>query len=239
MVQDYGNHSSTPWLKAVHVLGYYITVRNNIFDASYADGNLLALTQIEIENYAYMPTPTGTHIYNNTFYGKGDNLVNGVTGVRVFAGVTDAVIRNNYLSYPDAISTKTIVEDNSGVAVVSNNVMTDTPVFVDPDNIDPLLRNFDITAQTTEVIDQGYTVPNYEDFTGFSRVGLAYDIGAFEYSDGGVSNPTCSDGIQNGDETGVDCGGSCPPCETPVLQGLRRGAFRMAGSAVNFVETVE
>jgi hypothetical protein len=24
--------------------------------------------------------------------------------------------------------------------------------------------------------------------------------------------PTCSDGIQNGDETGVDCGGSCPPC---------------------------
>ncbi|SFW56545.1 hypothetical protein SAMN02927921_02357 [Sinomicrobium oceani] len=24
---------------------------------------------------------------------------------------------------------------------------------------------------------------------------------------------TCSDGIQNGDETGVDCGGSCEPCE--------------------------
>ncbi len=26
--------------------------------------------------------------------------------------------------------------------------------------------------------------------------------------------PTCNDGIQNGDETGVDCGGSCEPCET-------------------------
>ncbi len=25
---------------------------------------------------------------------------------------------------------------------------------------------------------------------------------------------TCDDGIQNGDETGVDCGGSCEPCET-------------------------
>ncbi|NND87693.1 MAG: hypothetical protein HKM28_00435 [Flavobacteriaceae bacterium] len=25
---------------------------------------------------------------------------------------------------------------------------------------------------------------------------------------------TCSDGIMNGDETGVDCGGSCEPCET-------------------------
>lgn len=24
--------------------------------------------------------------------------------------------------------------------------------------------------------------------------------------------PTCTDGIRNGDETDVDCGGSCPPC---------------------------
>ncbi|MDO5972532.1 hypothetical protein Q4Q35_22245 [Flavivirga aquimarina] len=31
--------------------------------------------------------------------------------------------------------------------------------------------------------------------------------------DGGGSSATCSDGIQNGDETGVDCGGSaCSPC---------------------------
>lgn len=30
--------------------------------------------------------------------------------------------------------------------------------------------------------------------------------------------PTCSDGIQNGDETGVDCGGSCPACvATPMV----------------------
>jgi hypothetical protein len=32
---------------------------------------------------------------------------------------------------------------------------------------------------------------------------------------GSAPTPTCSDGIQNGDETGVDCGGSvCPPCAT-------------------------
>ena len=30
----------------------------------------------------------------------------------------------------------------------------------------------------------------------------------------GGNQPTCEDGIQNGDETGVDCGGTCPPCET-------------------------
>lgn len=27
-----------------------------------------------------------------------------------------------------------------------------------------------------------------------------------------TTEPTCNDGIQNGDETGVDCGGSCEPC---------------------------
>ncbi|MEL7422377.1 MAG: M43 family zinc metalloprotease [Bacteroidota bacterium] len=33
---------------------------------------------------------------------------------------------------------------------------------------------------------------------------------------GGSSGPTCDDGIQNGDETGVDCGGSsCPACPPP------------------------
>ncbi len=30
------------------------------------------------------------------------------------------------------------------------------------------------------------------------------------------NTPTCTDGIQNGDETGVDCGGSCEPCNVPV-----------------------
>ncbi|MDY8138065.1 GEVED domain-containing protein [Aquimarina sp. 2201CG5-10] len=31
-----------------------------------------------------------------------------------------------------------------------------------------------------------------------------------------TTDPTCNDGIQNGDETGVDCGGSCSPCQTDV-----------------------
>lgn len=32
----------------------------------------------------------------------------------------------------------------------------------------------------------------------------------------GGGGSTCDDGIQNGDETGIDCGGSCPPCTPPV-----------------------
>lgn len=35
--------------------------------------------------------------------------------------------------------------------------------------------------------------------------------------------PTCSDGIQNGDETGVDCGGSCAACPATCDDGIQNG----------------
>ena len=38
----------------------------------------------------------------------------------------------------------------------------------------------------------------------------------------GGSTPTCTDGIQNGNETGVDCGGSCPACPT-CNDGIQNG----------------
>ena len=43
-----------------------------------------------------------------------------------------------------------------------------------------------------------------------------------DYYDGSTPpDPTCSDGTQNGTETGIDCGGSCPACELPVSGGVR------------------
>lgn len=36
-------------------------------------------------------------------------------------------------------------------------------------------------------------------------------------------NPTCDDGILNGDETGIDCGGSCVPCSSTCNNGQKDG----------------
>ena len=53
-----------------------------------------------------------------------------------------------------------------------------------------------------------------------SDTGLA--TGSYDLSDNWITVireavvPTCNDGIQNGDETGVDCGGSCEPCNTDM-----------------------
>lgn len=49
---------------------------------------------------------------------------------------------------------------------------------------------------------------------------------ATQFCLGGAPAPTCTDGIQNGDETGVDCGGSsCAPCVTPptCTDGIQNG----------------
>lgn len=45
--------------------------------------------------------------------------------------------------------------------------------------------------------------------------------------DDATPEPTCTDGIQNGDETGIDCGGSCDPCEVGI-----QGRWQSSGSNV-------
>ncbi len=40
------------------------------------------------------------------------------------------------------------------------------------------------------------------------------EVEDYTVSIGAGTDPTCTDGIQNGDETGIDCGGSCAPCDT-------------------------
>merc|ERR1712117_159039 len=46
--------------------------------------------------------------------------------------------------------------------------------------------------------------------------------------------PTCSDGLRNGDETGVDCGGSCSAC--PPTCTLENASLAQAGSSICFID---
>ena len=47
-------------------------------------------------------------------------------------------------------------------------------------------------------------------------------IGNFSFCLGNITTPTCIDGIKNGNETGIDCGGSCPACPT-CSDGIKNG----------------
>lgn len=59
-------------------------------------------------------------------------------------------------------------------------------------------------------------------------------------------NFNCSDGVQNGDETGIDCGGSCAACSDPQMiakqqeayQALRRKLVRERSTLTAFQQTM-
>ena len=74
-----------------------------------------------------------------------------------------------------------------------------------------------------------YQVTGLSENTNYSFYVIAKDAAGNESSPSNTINettltaPTCNDGIQNGDETGVDCGGSscptCPPSDVVLNQG--------------------
>ncbi|WP_394750904.1 DUF4331 family protein [Spongiimicrobium salis] len=64
-------------------------------------------------------------------------------------------------------------------------------------------------------------------FTMTFMVSCSNDDGDFDP----IASASCTDGIMNGDETGIDCGGSCMPCE----QGMQDPDFSGTFSQVDYM----
>ncbi len=177
-------------------------------------------------------------LWNNIIYGYG-SLSN--TANDVFVIWTQAGNVNNFDGTADMYNN--IIIDTNGFNYVpatyqrapnnyENNIWYSTNVS------SPVLPSWDLTAisqdplftspstndftlqYSSPAIDAGTALASVpDDFLGISRPqGSAYDIGAFEYVS--AAEETCSDSIQNQDETGVDCGGVCEACIVPTTYGL-------------------
>lgn len=89
------------------------------------------------------------------------------------------------------------------------------------------VSNYDVYqdgVQIANVIGTSVQVTGLSESTTYSFYVIANDVAGNSSPQSNIVNettlsaPTCSDGIQNGDETGVDCGGSsCAPCATSTL----------------------
>ncbi len=158
---------------------HYTSVRNNIVDLT---GGSTGGFGIQIPQYPATPAPSNIEIYNNTIYRGNDGLDQSgyFIGVDIDPDVSSSIIRNNLVSFPYSTGIIDLIRDDSGVATVSNNLLTDTPYFVDPENVNPLSRDFHLTSGSTASIGQGYNVPVLHDFDGSLR-GVPYDIGAYVY----------------------------------------------------------
>lgn len=90
--------------------------------------------------------------------------------------------------------------------------------------------DFQINDSYGDGICCGYGQGSYDISVGGQSVASGGAFGSVEVANfcvGGGSGPTCDDGVQNGDETGVDCGGSacpaCPTCDDGVQNGDETG----------------
>ena len=194
LIHDYGTTGNNAWQIGLMFYSYYLTTRNNVFDASHPNFNLLSFYAINAGTYSNAeigedsdgipPTNTGIKVYNNTFYSHDNTLSGSPVGVKVKKNVQDIVIKNNYTVYTDATATiiDVLDESTSTIAVSNNNANTKTSYLSDPGNTTPISRNYSLLSTATATIDQGYSVPVYDDFDADKRTGT-FDIGAHMYGE--------------------------------------------------------
>lgn len=190
ILSDFGTGSdlSSPVQISLHVIGDHITVKNNIFDGK---GSINGYTGIEVSGTTFKNS-YNNRIYHNSFY-KNDfhsNSESEFTGISIKANANDTQVVNNLIMHPfENITFEYSVFDQGINSLISHNLLTHDPVYVNPDHVIPLSRDYHLITQCS-AIDQGMTLPVAHDFALNTRPsGQAYDIGAFEYQQGESTLP--------------------------------------------------
>jgi len=123
--------------------------------------------------------------------------------------------------------TVSITAPMNNASVVAGSTITVSANAADSDGTVSSVTFFDGATQigspdTTSPYSVSWTVPVAA--ASHSLTARALDNGGATTTSAGINvtaTSTCSDGVQNGTETGVDCGGSCPACSgTSPCSGL-------------------
>jgi len=168
---DFGTQNTKVPSIGLMVEGRYQTIRNNIIDGSNANAN--NYIGIFVERRGIEPTPLGNYIYNNTIYLT--QSASFFRAIQIAESANNTIIRNNFATALNS-SSATLINDLSGNAIYDHNLLESNPGFVDPQNNNPLLRDFRLGA-TSPAIDAGISVPVFDDFMDQLRAGT-YSLGA-------------------------------------------------------------
>ena len=166
-------------------------------------------------------------IANAQNYNMTTGSISGCSGTFYDSGGSGGTYQNseNY--------TFTICPTNPGDAVIVNfssfNIESgfdNLYIYNGPNTGSPLIGSYTGTNSPGMVVSTAGCLT----FVFTSDGSVTYDGWAATISCYTPATPTCSDGIQNGTETGVDCGGSCPAC-TDI--NISSGAFPSGPSVKN------
>jgi parallel beta-helix repeat protein len=151
------------------------------------------------------PYSINNKMQNNTFWNNGN-------GIWFFGSDSGNIAQNNIIAnssgygiaaYSDFIPSEYTSSNNLTFNNIAGNLLNITNSSGRTD--DPLLNADGTLVNLSPAIDAGMDI-------GLDFYGSAPDIGAFEYIS---TSETCTDNIQNQDETGIDCGGVCEACIIP------------------------
>ena len=139
----------------------------------------------------------------------------------------EVVVTINLDNYPEETSWQ--ITDSGGSVVASGgtygNQADGSTVTIDLCLVDGCY-DFTISDSYGDGICCGYGNGSYSVDNNGTNLASGGSFGSSETTNfclGGGSTPTCNDGILNGNETGVDCGGpdcdACPTCDDGILNG--------------------
>ncbi len=137
--------------------------------------------------------------------------------------VTVNILSDNYGS-----ETTWTLKNSSGTTVASGGPYANNTSYSTSYCLPDGCYDFTINDSYGDGICCGYGNGSYSVTSGGATQASGGSFGSQEITNfcvGGSTAPTCNDGIQNGTETGVDCGGSCPACPvTPTCNdGIQNG----------------
>ena len=144
---------------------------------------------------------------------------------------TDVVISITLDNYPE--ETSWVITNAGGTTVASGGTYGSQPdgsTVTITECLDEGCYDFTISDAYGDGICCSYGNGSYSVSVDGSVVASGGSFGSSETTNFCISGgpaPTCDDGIQNGDETGVDCGGSdcpaCPTCDDGIQNGSETG----------------
>jgi len=109
-----------------------------------------------------------------------------------------------------------------GYYLSPNKTITTSDYLIGTDNITALSpggtsnESFSTTLSSLNVPSGNYYIGMIADYNNLRNESNEFNNNCY-FSAPRLTIPTCSDGIQNGNETGIDCGGSCDSCISDLV----------------------
>jgi hypothetical protein len=193
-----------------------------------------ANSSVQVSNYS---TPQLSFVMNSSLWNVSETTNFSSKNIFQLSGLSNVKFVNSLgrIDFIDNVSISRDIDFTDKVRVEDNYIFVNSS-YLSEFNVSANLTFYNLVFNNPRILRDGIFCTDC--------VKLNYTNGTLVFNVSGFSTytseetPTCSDGLQNGDESGVDCGGSCSVCESGDDTSPGGGGGRGGGggtATVNYV----